>query len=32
MEKFMIVRTTHDEEELGLDISLHGEEAYLGPQ
>jgi Amt family ammonium transporter len=30
MEKFMVVRTTRDEEEQGLDLSLHGEEAYLG--
>jgi ammonia channel protein AmtB len=29
MEKFMPVRTTHDEEKRGLDISHHGEEAYL---
>jgi Amt family ammonium transporter len=32
MEKFMVVRTTRDEEEQGLDLSLHGEEAYLGVQ
>ena len=30
MEKFMKVRTTQNEEELGLDISLQGEEAYDG--
>ena len=29
IEKFMPVRTTEEEETLGLDLSLHGEEAYL---
>ena len=29
MEKFMKVRTTHNEETDGLDIALHGEEAYV---
>ena len=29
MEKFMTVRTTKDEEIQGLDVALHGEEAYL---
>ncbi len=29
MEKFMKVRTTHNEEADGLDIALHGEEAYV---
>jgi Amt family ammonium transporter len=30
IEKFMRVRTTAAEETTGLDVALHGEEAYLG--
>ncbi len=29
IEKFMPVRTTKEEEDRGLDITLHGEEAYI---
>ena len=28
MAKFMPVRTSHSEEKAGLDMALHGEEAY----
>lgn len=31
MSKFMVLRATDEEESVGLDVSLHGEEAYAGP-